>query len=75
VPFSADAVGNDMCDGGEDNRKIIDYIFYRPNGEAKFQIQNAIRQIRQPWAKCGKFKGKQDLSDHNSIEALIWFAH
>lgn len=65
--FSASSL-NDWREGDKD--RLIDFIFYKPNGvEPKTLIRN-VRRFVSP-EPC--FKNHCDLSDHFAVEAIIKF--
>ena len=66
--FTSDHLINDMSTYRPDDRKIIDFIFYRPNGVEPTFIQREIRRYRTRWSKK-----HEDLSDHMSILMTLDF--
>jgi endonuclease/exonuclease/phosphatase family metal-dependent hydrolase len=62
------AILNDIR-GGDDDR-LIDFIFYRPNGTEPKQLIRNVRRFATP-QPC--FKNFCDLSDHFGVEAIIKF--
>ncbi|MCB0756058.1 MAG: sphingomyelin phosphodiesterase [Flavobacteriales bacterium] len=67
--YSSDSFINDIKiqRGDKNKRGVIDFVFYRSNGE-NAKINRYVRMPRWQWSKnC------QDLSDHFAIEAQIQF--
>jgi endonuclease/exonuclease/phosphatase family metal-dependent hydrolase len=59
---------NDIHKNGVRNKRIIDYIFYRPNGLPARKILRSMPPIRERWSKR-----HQDLSDHFPVVMeLLW---
>lgn len=65
--FSAGS-DNDFREGG--NNRLIDFIFYRPNG---VKPKSMIRNIRRFRSDEPCFKEISDLSDHYAVEILLEF--
>ncbi len=63
---TSDGLLNDMKSHKPDDRKVIDYIFYRANGVPAESIKREVVQYQQRWHK--KYK---DLSDHNGVLGTI----
>ncbi len=55
--------------GGDDDR-LIDFIFYRPNGTQPTKLIRNVRRFATP-EPC--FKNFCDLSDHFAVEAIVRF--
>lgn len=68
LQYTADGMLNDMKRYDPDDRKVIDYIFYKGNGVRPVFINREVRQYRQRWRK-----DRQDLSDHLSVLMTIRF--
>lgn len=62
------AILNDIR-GGDDDR-LIDFIFYRPNGTQPVKLVRNVRRFATP-TPC--FKHFCDLSDHFGVEAIVRF--
>ncbi len=62
------AILNDIR-GGDDDR-LIDFIFYRPNGTQPVKL---VRNVRRFATTTPCFKKYCDLSDHFGVEAIIRF--
>jgi len=65
---TSDGLLNDMKTYNPDDRKVIDYIFYKGNGIQPEYLKREVRQYQQRWNK--KYK---DLSDHNAVLGTIKF--
>jgi endonuclease/exonuclease/phosphatase family metal-dependent hydrolase len=63
---TSDGLLNDMKTYNPDDRKVIDYIFYRSNGVPVESIKREVTQYQYRWHK--KYK---DLSDHNGVLGTI----
>jgi sphingomyelin phosphodiesterase len=63
---TSDGLLNDMKTHNPDDRKVIDYIFYRANGVQAKSIKREVTQYQHRWHK--KYK---DLSDHNGVLGTI----
>jgi len=59
---------NDFRQGGDD--RLIDFIFYRPNGVVPKKM---IRNVRRFQSEVPCFKGMSDLSDHYAMEVILKF--
>ena len=68
LQYSSDHLLNDMSTYRPDDRKIIDFIFYRSNGKKPTFIQREIRRYMQRWDKK-----HEDLSDHMSVLMTLSF--
>lgn len=68
LQYSSDHLLNDMSTYRPDDRKIIDFIFYRGNGTEPTFIRREIRRYRQRW-----HKKHEDLSDHMSVLMTLSF--
>jgi len=62
LQYTSDHLLNDMSHHDPDNRKIIDFIFYRGNGTKPQFIQREIKRYLQRW-----HKKHEDLSDHLAV--------
>jgi endonuclease/exonuclease/phosphatase family metal-dependent hydrolase len=60
--FTDDHLQNDMEDYDPKDRKVIDFVLYRPNGVQPKSISRTIRQYCCQWAK-----NHCDLSDHYAV--------
>ncbi len=65
---TSDGLLNDMKSHNPEDRKVIDYIFYRGNGINYQYLNREVRQYRQRW-----HKNHQDLSDHNAVLGILKF--
>jgi len=63
---TSDGYLNDMKDYDPNDRKVIDYIFYRANGAKPHQLKREVRQYTQRWSEEHK-----DLSDHNAVLGIL----
>lgn len=71
LKFTDDPILNDMNYSPgktEDNRDVIDYVFYRANGVQPHSMKRYVRQYQQRWSE--KYK---DLSDHNAVLMRVIF--
>ncbi len=71
LKFTDDPILNDMNYSPgktEENRDVIDYIFYRANGVQPESMKRFVRQYRSRWSKQ-----YQDLSDHNGVLMRVVF--
>lgn len=64
---TSDGLLNDMKTYNPDDRKVIDFIFYKANGKPA-SIKREVKQYEYRWNK--KYK---DLSDHNAVLGTIRF--
>lgn len=62
LQYTSDHLLNDMSSYNPENRKIIDFIFYRGNGHKPQFIQREIRRYLTRWSTK-----HEDLSDHLSV--------
>lgn len=62
LQFTSDHLLNDMSSYRPDDRKIIDFIFYRGNGHEPISTTREIRRYIQRW-----HKDHEDLSDHLAV--------
>lgn len=65
---TSDGLLNDMKDYDPNDRKVIDYILYKPNGVQPKFFKREVKQYQFRWSK--KYK---DLSDHNAVLGTIRF--
>lgn len=65
---TSDGLLNDMKTYDPNDRKVIDYIFYRGNGIEPISIKREVKQYQHRWHK--KYK---DLSDHNAVLGTVIF--
>ena len=67
--FTSDSYVNDIKikRGDKKKQRVIDYIFYNPNG-VKTKIKRYVRMPRWQWCK-----DRKDLSDHFAVEAQVLF--
>jgi len=63
---TSDGYLNDMKDYNPDDRKVIDYIFYRANGANSHPLKREVRQYTHRWSESHK-----DLSDHNAVLGIL----
>jgi endonuclease/exonuclease/phosphatase family metal-dependent hydrolase len=63
---TSDGYLNDMKDYNPDDRKVIDYIFYRANGVNPQPLKREVRQYTHRWSEKHK-----DLSDHNAVLGIL----
>lgn len=71
LKFTDDPILNDMNyrpGKTEDDRDVIDYIFYRGNGFISASLKRYVRQYQERW--CDQY---QDLSDHNAVLMRVLF--
>jgi endonuclease/exonuclease/phosphatase family metal-dependent hydrolase len=68
LQFTADGLLNDMKGYNPEDRKVIDFIFYKANGIIPAYINREIKQYRQAWNK-----EKKDLSDHQAVLLTLQF--
>lgn len=66
--YTSDHLLNDMSTYRPEDRKIIDFIFYRANGTEPVFIQREIRRYMQRWSPK-----HEDLSDHLSVLMTLVF--
>lgn len=62
LQYTSDHLLNDMSTYRPDDRKVIDFIFYRANGKKPVFIQREIKRYMQRWSDK-----HQDLSDHLAV--------
>jgi endonuclease/exonuclease/phosphatase family metal-dependent hydrolase len=62
LQYTSDHLLNDMSSYRPDDRKIIDFIFYRGNGHEPISTKREIRRYMQRW-----HKDHEDLSDHLAV--------
>lgn len=68
LQYTTDGLLNDMKGYDPEDRKVIDFIFYKANGILPTYISREIKQYRQTWNK-----EKQDLSDHQAVLLTLQF--
>lgn len=68
LQYTSDHLLNDMGGYDPDNRKIIDFIFYRGNGTKPAFVQREIKRYLQRW-----HKKHEDLSDHLAVLMTLRF--
>ena len=68
LQYTADGLLNDMKKYDPDDRKVIDFVFYKGNGIEPAYINREVKQYRERW-----HKDRQDLSDHLSVLMSIRF--
>jgi endonuclease/exonuclease/phosphatase family metal-dependent hydrolase len=66
--YTSDGLLNDMKSPDSNDRKVIDYIFYRGNGIEPQYLKREVRQYEQRWSHKHK-----DLSDHNAVLGKLKF--
>lgn len=62
LQYTSDHLLNDMSTYRPDDRKVIDFIFYRANGVKPVFVQREIRRYLQRWSDK-----HEDLSDHLAV--------
>lgn len=67
LQYTADKLENDMNYDAKrqqprNKRKVIDFIFYKPNGYEPRAMKRYVRQYKERWSTH-----YQDLSDHNAV--------
>lgn len=62
LQYTSDHLLNDMSTYRPEDRKVIDFIFYRANGVQPTFIQREIKRYMQRW-----HKKHEDLSDHLAV--------
>lgn len=67
LKYTSDHLLNDMGKYRPDDRNIIDFILYRPNGVMYRSIMREVKQYEEQWHRKHK-----DLSDHFAVQADIW---
>lgn len=68
LQYTADHLLNDMCSYDPQNRKVIDFIFWRGNGLSPLFTRREIKRYRQRWNKK-----HEDLSDHMALLLYLRF--
>lgn len=68
LQYTADHLLNDMCSYDPQNRKVIDFIFWRGNGISPLFTRREIKRYQQRWNKK-----HQDLSDHMALLLYLRF--
>lgn len=66
LQYTSDHLLNDMSEHNPDDRKVIDFIFYRGNGHRPELIRREVKRYLQRWSKR-----HEDLSDHLSVLMTI----
>lgn len=68
LQYTADHKLNDMCSYNPEDRKVIDFIFYRANGAPALFTDREVKRYRQRWNKK-----REDLSDHMALLMRLRF--
>ncbi|MCS6980685.1 MAG: sphingomyelin phosphodiesterase [Flavobacteriales bacterium] len=66
--FTSDHLLNDMSLYRPEDREVIDYILYRPNGVVPQTFTRSVVRYTYRWKR-----GRQDLSDHFAVKAEVKF--
>ena len=68
LQYTSDHMLNDMDLYNPNDRKVIDYVFYKPNGVQPQNIYREVLRYQYPWNKKQK-----DLSDHFAVWMKLTF--